>query len=243
MPTPTSTATSGPSPTPTNTPVPGSYVSTILGDSPLVYYRLDEAGGITAADSSGHGYNGAYTSRATLNQPGATSDGDSAIGVSGQAVTGGAATALPSGTAARSVEVWFKTTATPSSPYGSALVSWGAETSTQMFSLKVYSATQMKLTNWTNAYLFAVPAGANTLDGKWHYVVATYNGTSATVYYDGQSLGSKAVSVNTVDSAIGLVLGAQTGNNDTPFVGSLDEVAVYNTALSAAQVLAHYNAR
>jgi hypothetical protein len=241
--TPTSTATSGPSPTPTNTPVPGSYVGTILGDSPLVYYRLDETGGTTAADSSGHGYTGTYTARATLNQPGATSDGDGAISVSGQAVSGGAATALPSGTAARSVEVWFKTTAPPSSPYGSALVSWGTETTTQMFALKVYSATQMKLTNWTNAYLFAVPAGANTLDGQWHDVVATYNGSTATIYYDGQSLGTQAVNFNTVDSAIGLVLGAQTGQNDTPFVGALDEVAVYNTVLSATQVQAHYHAR
>jgi hypothetical protein len=208
-----------------------------------VYYRLDEASGSTATDSSGNGYNGTYTARATLGQPGATSDGDAALSVSGQAVTGGAANALPSGTAPRSVEVWFKTTATPSSPYGSALVCWGTESTNQMFCLKVYSATQMKLTNWTNSYLFAVPSGANTLDGKWHDVVATYDGTTATIYYDGQSLGSQAVSFNTVRSSVGLVLGSQTGNNDSPFNGSLDEVAVYNTVLSATQVQTHYNAR
>ena len=143
----------------------------------------------------------------------------------------------------RAVEVWFKTTATPSNPYGSALVCWGTESSNEMFCLKVYSATQMKLTNWTNAYLYSVPSGANTLDGQWHHVVATYDGTNATIYYDGQSLGSQAVSFNTVNSAIGLVLGSQTGNDDSPFNGSLDEVAVYSKVLSAAQVQAHYTAR
>src|SRR5439155_683557 len=45
---------------PTITALAASYSQTVLGDSPLVYYRLDETSGSTAADSSGNGRTGAY---------------------------------------------------------------------------------------------------------------------------------------------------------------------------------------
>lgn len=243
-PDPTGTATSTPTVTPTSTPPGGSspYSTAVLADSPLVYYRLDESNGTTANDISGNGNNGKYTSKVLLNQSGATGDGDAAIAGNGRTLINGGGSMLPSGTAPCSVEVWFKTTATPSSPYGSTLVAWGAESGNEMFGLKVYSSTQMKLTNWTNAYLFTVPTGANTLDGKWHYVVATFDGSNATIYYDNHNLGTQAVSFNTTLSSIGLVLGSQTGNNDSPYNGSLDEVAIYNKVLTATQISAHYNA-
>src|SRR6202035_1756866 len=39
---------------------PAGYASTVLADSPLVYYRMNETSGTVAADSSGHGYTGTY---------------------------------------------------------------------------------------------------------------------------------------------------------------------------------------
>jgi Concanavalin A-like lectin/glucanases superfamily len=242
-PDPTATATATPTVTPTATPTGGSpYSTAVLADSPVVYYRLDESGGTTANDISGNGNNGTYTSKAILNQAGATSDGDAAIAGNGDTLITGGGSILPTGATPRSVEVWFKTTATPSSPYGSTLVAWGAESSNEMFALKVYSSTMLKLTNWTNGYYFTVPAGANTLDGKWHYMVVTFDGSNATVYYDNHNLGTQTVSFNTALSSVGLVLGSQTGNNDSPYNGGLDEVAIYNKVLTPAQISAHYNA-
>ncbi len=243
-PDPTVTATSTPTVTPTSTPSGGSspYSTAVLADSPLVYYRLDESSGTTATDISGNGNNGTYTSKAVLNQSGATDDGDAAISGNGDCLIKGGGSILPTGSTPRSVEIWFKTTATPSSPYGSTLVAWGTESSNEMFALKVYSSTRLKLTNWTNTYYFNVPTGANTLDGKWHYVVVTFDGSNATAYYDNQNLGTQTVSFNTALSSIGLVLGSQTGNNDSPYNGSLDEVAVYTKVLTPAQISAHYNA-
>src|SRR5947209_543413 len=55
-----------------------SYLSTILADSPFVYWRLGEATGSTAADASGNGRDGSYTGSLTLARPGATADGDTA---------------------------------------------------------------------------------------------------------------------------------------------------------------------
>jgi hypothetical protein len=37
------------------------YAQAVLGDHPLLYYRLDEKAGNTALDSSGNGYHGIYS--------------------------------------------------------------------------------------------------------------------------------------------------------------------------------------
>ena len=242
-PTPTPTPTSTSTPTPTSTPTSSAYRSAVLADQPGVYYRLDEASGTTAADSSGNGHNGTYTTNATLGQSGATNDGDTAISGSGRLMQYSAGTGLPAGTATFSVEAWFETTATPASPWGSTLVSWGTESGNGLLALMIYSSSQMKLSTWSNDYYFPVPAGASAIDGKWHYVVATFDGSNGTMYYDGQSLGTQPVSLNIVMNSTGLVLGSATGNNDTPYSGLIDEVAIYTRVLSASRVQTHYNSR
>ncbi|HLX59194.1 MAG TPA: LamG domain-containing protein [Ktedonobacteraceae bacterium] len=236
----------GPSPTPSPSPTQGSgtYRSAVLADNPFVYYRLDESGGTTATDSSGNGHNGTYTNNAHLSQSGATSDGDTAISGSGRTMQCKVCKGLPTGAGVFSIELWFKTTATPSSPYGSTLISWGTESTNKMVALKIFSSTQLKLASWSSAYYFTVPQGANTLDGNWHYLVATFDGTNGTLYYDGQSLGSQTVSFNIVLNSAGLVLGSQTGGtNDNPYNGYTDEVAVYKKVLSATQIQTHYQDR
>lgn len=246
-PTPTATATPTntptPTPTATSTPTASTYRTAVLADAPVLYYRLHESSGTTAADSSGNGHAGTYTTNAKLNQSGATSDKDTAITGNGRTMQYQAGTGLPLGKTARSVEVWFKSTATPWSPWGSTLVAWGTESNTSLFALKIYSSTRLKVTNWNNNYYFSIPPGGNLLDGAWHYVAVTFDGTNITTYYDGQSLGSQAASFNTVlNTSIGFVLGSSTGS-DSLYNGFTDEIAVYNKVLSASQIQTHYKSR
>lgn len=242
-PTPTHIPAATPTPTPTFTSMLGlaNYRNAVLADKPQFYYRLDEASGTVAHDIAGS-HTGTYTN-ATLNQSGATTDGDKAISGNGLTMKYTAGTGLPIGASARSVEFWFKTTATPSSPYGSTFLSYGSGNTNQMFAAKLYQGTNgqsyMKLTNWTASYLYPVPTGANPLDGTWHYVVATFDGTNSSVYYDGHSLGQQTTSFNTVLNTNGLYLGLQTPNAGSPYNGSLDEVAIYNYVLTPAQVQTH----
>ena len=83
-----------------------AYPDLVLADSPAVYYRLNEASGTTAADSSGNNRTGTYTAGVTLGTAGAiVADSDKAAtvpsGVSSAATS--SATGLPSGnTPARS---------------------------------------------------------------------------------------------------------------------------------------------
>jgi len=90
------------------------YASAILADHPSIYYRLDETAGPTAFDSSGQGQNGQYGAGVTYNVPGALA-GDPDTAVSGTAeILSAPSTALPSGSAARSYEMWFKASTEPS---------------------------------------------------------------------------------------------------------------------------------
>ena len=45
---------------------PATYASTVLADSPVAYWRLGEASGSSAADSSGNGNGGSYAGGVTL---------------------------------------------------------------------------------------------------------------------------------------------------------------------------------
>jgi hypothetical protein len=237
--TPTNTPTATSTPTATATGTTTSYRSAILASSPVLYYRLDEAGGTSAADSSGHGHNGAYTSAATLNQSGATTDGDAAVSGAGTIVKYTSGSGLPTGSAARTVEVWFKSSTNQSN---AVFVAWGKEQSNDEFAMMLNTATTLEVGSWNSNYLFPLPAGHTALDGQWHHMAAVWNGSTITVYFDGTAVGSVSGSFNTVLNSAGMDIGSSTGGG-FKYTGAIDEVAVYSTALTAAQVQAHYAAR
>lgn len=90
--------------------------------------------------------------------------------------------------------------------------------------------------------VFPVPAG-DLGSASWIHLVGTYDGTAWHLYRNGlpvatTSAATGAVAVNDANWAIG-----STGSGwENYFTGTVDEVAIYGKALSADQVLAHYNA-
>src|SRR5207245_1583234 len=89
-------------------------------------------------------------------------------------------------------------------------------------------------------------------DGNWHHVVLSAAVTTQSLYLDGSLVGSLAGTIDHVDMTK-YYLGGGTGapawpattssKAPFPFIGQLDEAAVYGHPLSQAQVLAHYQAR
>ncbi len=77
----------------------------------------------------------------------------------------------------------------------------------------------------------------NVVDNDWHHLAFTYDGTTAKYYIDGVLRRSLA-SGFTPDTTSFLVLGAQDTVGNYRFGGLVDDLTIYDTALSAAEIAA-----
>jgi hypothetical protein len=77
----------------------------------------------------------------------------------------------------------------------------------------------------------------------WHHIVVTKNGSAVHIYQDGVDVTGPVTNRTLTDGTAPLLLGARRGGTSAFLDGSIDEVAVYKTVLSASQVAAHYAAR
>jgi hypothetical protein len=80
-------------------------------------------------------------------------------------------------------------------------------------------------------------------DGLWHYAVLTYNGSTLKLYMDGREIAAKptggAVPDNTGQAPV--VIGATSRGLDRYFTGSIDEVRIWNRAITPTEVTDQYN--
>ena len=91
-----------------------SYKNTVLADSPLVYYRLDEASGTTATDSSGSGHNGTYSATGVTYSVTGAIRGDADKAVTFNGTTGDVTVPSPiNPTGSATLECWVKIAANP----------------------------------------------------------------------------------------------------------------------------------
>ncbi len=154
--------------------------------------------------------------------------------------------------------VWFKTTSTK----GGALISMG---NTQTGNSATYNPAFSDPANPDRAIFlgpngtvnFGVWArGAHTIsttaaynDGRWHQAVATMDAGGMKLYVDGAPAGTltstyAGINIKGYWRVGGDKLSGWPNNPSTGyFTGALDQVAIYRTALSAAQIKAQYAAR
>src|SRR5438093_3419681 len=84
-----------------------------------------------------------------------------------------------------------------------------------------------------------------TLDGptlalnSWSHLVGTFDGATMRIYVNG-ALSSSAAASGPLAGGSGATYIGRLGQSYYPFQGTLDEVAVFPTALSAERVRAHY---
>lgn len=202
------------------------------------YWRLnDAAGSTTAADSSGShplAASGTVTfGAAGIDGTCATMNGASSLASSG------APTGFPVDTAPWTLEAWFNATSTPNAGYV-ALCSYGNYGNTgQVCSLTVRSdAKTISIGEWADD-LNWTRATAYT-DGIWHHAVATFDGTTRILYFDGAQAATDTPSgINVKYGSNPFTVGSGY-SGDGKYSGSLQDVAVYNYALPAATVQAHY---
>jgi PKD repeat protein len=233
--------TSGRAPTGPAAPA-DSYGKAVTGLDPDLYWRLAETSGTVAADSSRNGHPATYAGTIQKNVPGAL------VGVSNPAArfnsvtTGGLVASSQSFTDPRrfSVEAWFQTTTNA----GGKIIGFGdRRTGTSTNSDRhVYMTTD-------GAVNFGVWSGAASVltsqpglnNGQWHHVVASMSGAGMRLYIDGSLVGQNSNTVAQPYTGYWRVGGDTSWAGATWFPGSIDEVAVYPTTLTAVEVLDHWS--
>ncbi len=150
-----------------------------------------------------------------------------------------------SGTSARTIEAWVKTTANciPGTGGGvqQTIVDWGVFATGTRFTFNLL---------WANAPRLEV--GGNGLsgvtavnDGYWHHVAVVYDPSSTSsqykLYVDGQLDASGNLTVSTNTSSGTYVQIGKRVDGTNPFTGSIDEVRIWNTARTPTQIAANFN--
>ena len=222
-----------------------TYPQVVRADNPRSYWRLGEAGGSAAVDEMG-ATNGTYTGTVTRGAPGAIAgDPNPAVtfdGVSGYVGLGNGFAF--NGTAAMSLEAWVKP-GTLDGQYRRLL------------------SKEIEDGNGRQGYLIAAIADGGGGDfsferfrdngtekiaaslpvGVYSHLVATYDGTTMVLYVNGVAAANVGSTRSLAAIAVPLNLATYSDPAFSPlefFPGTVDELAIYDHALSAARVLVHY---
>jgi len=219
-----------------------SYRDVILGDNPIMYWRLGETSGTIAYDESANHRDASYINNPLLGFPGAiANDTNTSVGFNGFNQGAG----------------WIPT----SSYFGAFTVeAWVKEK--QIRPVETFFDTRTETGEFSFDFKFDTLAGKelhfDVGDGTkwlstsgvpfdfkrnvWYYVAAVVTRRGATYYVDGSAIGSVTYSGTPLlfDHAHKVQIGTNTRYDSESFDGGIDEVAVYDYALTADQIAAHY---
>ncbi len=215
----------------------------LVGGALLAWFRARDAGppaptapaaGLVAhyrgngVDLSGHGNHGNLHGNVKptadrFGKPGLAASYDGSLGTYIDVAPG---KLLPVGAAPRTVSAWIQTTHVYPTQAG-AIVNWGSGVSQgRRFGL---------LANGSGDYFVGQSVdvwGTKMLgDGRWHNVVATFDGTTVHMYVDVEASASLQASLDTAETSV--VIGHATLDHGTPepFNGAIDDVRIYDRVL------------
>ena len=146
-----------------------------------------------------------------------------------------------------SAEAWVRTGSAKAAGGFHYLITDAATDFNDGFSLAIDSSNRATFVVGRNATTRGQATSSVALaPNTTHHVVGTYNGSLVRVYVDGALVASVSFSGGpTWSGSRDLMLGRKVGSASqaTSFLdGILDEAAVYNAALAAGTITAHYNA-
>lgn len=143
-----------------------------------------------------------------------------------------------------SVSLWFNSSDTNNSgrliedrPYGSGQ---GSE-----FSIRInYNSDNVSIALYDGSNIVYISISGTFGDGNWHHVVMVVDQISgnAYIYVDNSSnSGSLSSLVESTQSLEDIFIHGKSGGSAEEYLAKIDEVMIYNRALSATEVAALYN--
>jgi hypothetical protein len=228
-----------------------TYEGLILADDPIAFYQLADTGA-KLGDSGPNGLSGTYGANVMRGAPALSTASTASASFPG-AGAGVTATpyvasvpsapmlSLPQTTL--SVEAWVEPAAINTSNKYVPIVAYGRQAAG--------TAWQFQLTPQTNvSFWLKTAAGGFTISGpklvpaQVYHLLATYDGSTVDLYLNGALAASTpaggAINYFDVQTPNGLAIGGAAGGTSPSFAGRIGDVAVYGTALAAADVENHY---
>ena len=204
-------------------------------DALVAAYGFNEGAGTTTADLSGNQLTGTLTG-ATWSTNGRYGGAISFAGTAGWVTV--SSSALLNLSTGMTVQAWV---------YPTALSSWRSVIIKERTGGLSYGLYGNSDTSRPAAYvnLGGSDVGTNGMAqlplNTWTHLAATYNGATLRLYVNGTNVSTRTVSGSLVTSSNPLRIGGNSVWNEY-FTGRIDEVRVYNRALSVAEIQAGLNA-
>jgi hypothetical protein len=218
-----------------------TYLEEVQADSPVAFYPLDETDGVVATDVVG-GFDGEYLNGVVLGEPGSVlSETGTSIGLlQGSATKVDVPYAAELNPAVFTVEVWAQVTGGTS--YRSPLTS---RADGPQRGYIFYADPSNVWQFWTGSGEqtgWHVLSGPGVVNGAWAHLVGVFDGFTKKFYLNGQEVASADnVFVGPNDEhPLRIGGGATESTGSFFFEGQVDNVAIYDSALSAERIQAHY---
>jgi hypothetical protein len=217
-----------------------------LGDNTLVaYYQMNDGSGTNVANSATT--NGTSENGTITGDNGSNSWATSPIAYNSNALTFDGVddqVLIPASSAydfnTGTVEFWANATSL-SSNFATLLGNRGSGVVRYSFHL---SATQIGIDNGSGTVNALNLPDTFAITNMWHHLAFANDGANTYVYINGNLLGTIPGAFGTSTGQpliLGNINSPTTGANETIFSGSLDEVRLWNTTRSAADILANMN--
>ncbi len=236
--TPIPTATTAPLPTPTATPTPSlqTLTPTIVSNGGMVgYWNFDEGVGSTVGDSSGNGSNGTWGG--TLGSQWTTGQINGAgnfNGVNNYVSIPDPGTNIFDNTSQLSVAAWVYVNVDGTNKI--VIGKWPS-----WLLLRGGGTLDWQVVAGGNTYPCAISAPNTVTVGGWQQLVFTFNGNNSCVLYkNGVQIGIDTTPGASIpDTTVPIVIGDLGAN--TYFNGKIDDVRIYNRALTPTEVSQLYS--
>jgi len=212
------------------------YQLEVLSDGPSAYFPLtDSVGATTVANVVGSG-NGTVNGGVTFGELGVVASDPSQTAAGFDGTSGYVGTSYQPTFDAITIEVWAKANPADFGTNTRCLAAGGA--GAPGFDFYVNNGGYIYIESAGGSYK---PGwGSATFNGEWNHYVLTWDGATVASYFDGVQQGTLAAAPGPITCGNPLSIGSY--NTGDLFPGSIAQVAIYPTALSASRVSAHYQA-
>ncbi len=218
-----------------------AYSDAVLADHPEGYWRLEESSGSTVADSAGQ-HSGTAVDGADLGVRGALAQGDSAVQLDGSS----GYVEVPHSPSLNvggdfTVEAWAKPDRAGALA-GAVLQKSGSTEGYEdwEYRLSVTSENEWRGTVFVGDDNVTVTDPEKVSTSTWTHLVMVLSGHKLRLFVDGTEVASTTVKGPVNTSTGVLAFGRSGGISSDYFKGAVDEVAVYDSALSPDTIAAHH---